>query len=79
MTAVNNSTDLLNVARLVQRNYASKLLAAIDREQALLRTAIANHSSMPDNYWQDRFRLTRQVEAINAIIEVLEVGEVRGG
>ena len=63
--------ELLASAKEARDVYRTALNMAIDREQALLRTAIENHSSMPDNYWQERFRLTRKVEAVNALVEVL--------
>ena len=66
------SDDLLAVSKLVRLGIARDLAHAMAREQQLLRSAVENHSSMPEHYWQERHMLMRKVEAINAVIEVLE-------
>lgn len=64
--------DMLAASRNVRHTLTKALTLEIHREQNLLRSALENHSSVPDHYWQERHRLTRMVEAINAIVEVLE-------
>jgi hypothetical protein len=65
-------TDLLMATRRLQRTLGDELIDAVTREQRLIRSALENHTSMPDNYWHQRHKLEQQVKAINAIVEVLE-------
>jgi hypothetical protein len=63
---------MIEAARTVQRNTLMALDKALKREQMELRQALEAHSSMPNNYWQERHQLQRKAQAINAIVEILE-------
>jgi hypothetical protein len=65
-------SELLAAAHAVQRRYDEAFDQAVAKERRDLRSAIENHSSMPNNYWHERHAMARKVQAINAIVEVLE-------
>jgi len=73
-SAISAPNPLLTAARNVAARLDRQLTAATIKEAKDIRDAVASHSSVVEHYWQNRHRLQRQCEAMDAIIAVLEEG-----
>jgi len=63
---------LLDSASNLVAKLSHQLEIARQHEHQLIVTAIAEHSSLPDHYWQPRHRLEEKLRSAQKLREALE-------